>query len=325
MKVSDLVALYGVQAIASLPHDRITSDGNIFFVDSGNSKTLDADNGIAGQSWAAPFATLNYAISMCTASQGDIILLAARHAETLNDLGTASSDHETDEVVCDVAGINIIGLGVGLHRPTFTCGTTATHTEVTAGINVTAANVMIKNIRVVSGLATVSIGITVGASADGFWIEDCYISDGNTNILELVIGISIAAECDDVTILNCTFHTVSGGNCNSAIYVTGGADRLRIEGCYIFGYYAQEAIDANQSTASKEIILKDNVVMNIGAGMAIALVTTSTGTFVRNMVGSVGDTVDRAIVGEDAMYLWENYEVDTFAVYGIIAPATTAS
>ena len=325
MRVNELVKKYGITAVASLPLDRITADGNVFFVDSENSDALDADNGVAGELWSAPFATLNYAISRCTASQGDVILLAPRHAEILNDLGTASSDGNTDEVVADVAGINIIGLGVGLHRPTFTCGTTTSHTDTSAGINVTAANVMIKNIRVVSGLANIEIGITVGASADGFWIEDCYISDGNTNILEMDIGISIAAECDDVTILNCIFHTVTGGNCDSAIFVTGGADRLRVEGCYIFGYYAQGAIDADQSTASLEIILKDNVVMNIGAGIAIELVTTSTGTFVRNMVGSVGGSVDAAITGEDKMYLWENYEVDTYAVYGIIAPATAAS
>jgi len=80
--------------------------GNIWFVDSGHP--FASDNTHCGESPLEPFATIDYAIGKCTASNGDIIYVMPGHAETVNATAT---------LTCDVAGISIVGLGNGTNRP----------------------------------------------------------------------------------------------------------------------------------------------------------------------------------------------------------------
>lgn len=133
-----------------------------------------------GESWDEPFATLDYAIGRCTASQGDVIIVRPGHAET------------TTAVALDVAGIRVFGLGRGRNKPTFTATTAATDL-----FNVTAANVSLSNLRLVGaasgctalldlaaadfegvnlrfehGAAPV-MAVTVGTGASRFRLVDC--------------------------------------------------------------------------------------------------------------------------------------------------------
>lgn len=310
LKVTDLVAKYGWQFLGYMANLGVNLPGNaqVLFVDSNATNTLDADDGVHGHSFENSLATLDYAIGLCTDGQGDVILLAPGHAETLED---------SDECVVDKSDLTILGLGRGLNRPTFSLGT-----ATDAKISVTVANVTIKNIRVISALANVAEGLDAEAAANGLWLEDCYFSDGNDDEKELVIGVSLAAECDDVTILNCEFHTVTGGGCASAIFATAGNDRLRIEGCRVYGYYSAACVDADQTTASLEILLKDNIFINMGGGnVAVALKADSTGTLVRNMLGALGGTLLAGLTNQDLMLCFENYECDEDDKSGVICPA----
>ena len=123
-----------------------TYAGNIFRLDSGIGS-----DGNSGKTIEKSFATLDYAVSRCIANNGDIILVAAGHAETIS---TATA------LAIDVAGVSIIGLGVGNLRPTFTVGTIATAT-----ITFSAANCSMENCIVKSNLDGLDTAITVtGAS-----------------------------------------------------------------------------------------------------------------------------------------------------------------
>lgn len=313
-KVPDLIHKYGWDFLGYMANLGINLPGNgqVLFVDSNATNTLDADDGEHGHSFEKPLATLDYAIGLCTDGQGDVILIAPGHAESITTAAPCT---------VDISDLTIVGLGTGLNRPKFSIAT-----NTTATITVSATNVIIRNIQVVSLVANAAIGMTVAATADGCWIGDCLFSDGGTDVLELVIGISLAAECDDVTILNCTFQTVTGGGCSSAIFATAGNDRLRIEGCHSYGYYVASNIDANATTAHLGINIKDNTLVNMHAtGNCIELYTGTSGTVVRNMLGHTSGTIDEAISGDDGVYLFENYEVDAVAVSGTLIPATAAS
>ena len=100
-----------------------THAGNIFWVDS--EAGSDAYNGTRN----FPFATIDYAISRCTANNGDIILVKPGHAEIL----TAAA-----AILIDVAGIAIIGLGSGADRPKLTFST-----STDASVSITAAGITI--------------------------------------------------------------------------------------------------------------------------------------------------------------------------------------
>lgn len=107
--------------------------GNIFFVDSGSETTSDSVS--SGQNPDAPFATIDYAVGRCTASNGDTIYVMPGHAETI--IGAAG-------IAADVAGISIIGLGVGNNRPVVTISSTDNSGTITVGAdNVKIANLVI--------------------------------------------------------------------------------------------------------------------------------------------------------------------------------------
>ena len=119
--------------------------GDIYFVDSGHAAATDSAG--SGKSPDTPLATLDYAFGLCTASQGDVIYVMPGHAET------------TTAMAWDVAGVKVVGLGFGRNRPTFTATTAATDL-----INVTAANGILENVRLV-GAASGNTALLDGSSA----------------------------------------------------------------------------------------------------------------------------------------------------------------
>ena len=107
--------------------------GTIYYVCSTNGR----DDAGAGLTTQLPFATIDYAIGKCTANKGDRIFVLPGHAETLTGAGA---------ITADVAGISIIGIGNGTNRPTLTLSTMATT------IAVSAANVLMSNLRITSSV-----------------------------------------------------------------------------------------------------------------------------------------------------------------------------
>jgi len=318
MKSYDLIRKYGWEIMPWLSNlgVNLLADSNVFFVDSGQTTTgLDAVDGEHGNSFEQPFLTANFAVSQCTENAGDVILLAPGHTETINDLGAdGESGDETDELVLDKAGVTLLGIGSGLLRPTFTIG----ESDTTASINITAENVTVKNIIVKSGYADTAVGITV-AAVTGVTIEDCIIRDGTTNAKELVIGISVTANADDIVIRNNTFSTWAGGDCANAIKFAGGCDRAQIVNNTAFGKYTAGCLLAS-GAVSYEMVIKDNVFVNAEAAVAIALNTSCTGILSGNHLGGT-TSMAAALTGDNAMWCFENYISGAVAVSGVINPA----
>ncbi len=279
--------------------------GNVFFVDSGNTSQGGNTTG-HGLSPDSPFLTIDYAVGRCTA--GDVIIVMPGHAESI----AAATG-----CVCDIAGISIIGLGHGSLIPTITLGTLTT-----ALISVTAANVKIKNIKVISDLENLAVGIDVGADADGFVLEDCWLLDGGLT-KELVIGVQIAAACDNVLIKNNRFQTTVSagtGGCASAIKLAGATSNSRIIHNFIHGNYSAAAIDG-ATAAGISIYIEDNHILQIDtdAALAISLNAGTTGIVVRNLICNLLDTAVPVVAA--ACCVAENYGSNAVGASGIIKPA----
>lgn len=153
--------------------DARQSTGSIFFVD--DSGTDAAGN---GRNPDSPVATIDYAISLCTAGAGDVIYVMPGHAESV-----AAS------ITVDVAGVSIIGLGHGHSRPTITT------TAATDCITVTAADCRIENlIFAAPGIDAVTADINVAGAR-------CSIIDtvhhGSTTAMNKVDIITITATGHD--------------------------------------------------------------------------------------------------------------------------------
>jgi hypothetical protein len=316
MKLYDYVRKYGWEALAivqSLPNAR--PEGNIFLVDSGATDAADtADDSHHGASWDIPFATLNYAISRCTASQGDVILLAPGHAETLSTTATASGT-TTTEVGVDKAGVHILGIGTAALRPTFTCSATA------GQIAVLAANVTIENIVMVSNIADLTDMITLDASSDGATIKNCEFRDGAAN-KEVIAMIDIATTCDDVTIEGCRFFSTDTNDAGlAAIRFAGTGARAVIRNNFMRGDWNDSAI-VGTADAITDALIENNYINNVDAAadnVAIQMNAGATGMIVRNLVHTGKDAT--AGISAAAMACCENYCTTVEAESGNLCPA----
>ena len=284
--------------------DEVKFPGDIVFVQYTNG----TDGAGYGRNPDAPVKTLDYAVGLCTANEVSTIILLPGHTETLVAATSAAVDK---------AGIQIIGVGRGSLIPTFTLGTLAAAT-----IAVTAANVLIKGIKIISAVIDATAGITASADADGLEVDDCWFTDGGA-ALELVIGVLLAAACDNVYIHDNQFHTVAGGGCASAISFAGASDKSRIINNYIAGDYSVAGIDGATAAGTKMLIV-DNVVDNLdaAAGLAIGLNAGTTGALRGNIThGGKDGTSPIAAAG---CVVGENYGSNAEGASGLIKPAVDA-
>jgi hypothetical protein len=182
---------FGMPVLPGLP----PTTGNVFFVHSSGS------NGNSGKTPAQPFATVDYAVSQCTASQGDLVVVMPGHAETTTAVGL------------DVAGVTVFGLGFGRNRPALTATTDSSDL-----VSVSAANCSLQNVRLVGAAsgctalldinaadfyaqrlvlehgAAPTTAITVPASAHRFTLEDCVFRGTAAGP---AIGISFEGKVND--------------------------------------------------------------------------------------------------------------------------------
>lgn len=210
---SNGVTIRGMPVTQSYP-------GQVYWV---NGSTTIADGGIGGSNgnpgtYQKPFATIDYAIGRCKAGRGDIIMVMPNHTETVS---SATS------VVCDVAGVAIIGLGSGTSRPTLTF-TTAT----SAAVQVTAANVTWKNVVFAADFADIAEVFNV-TTAKYLTIEQCEINStaANDNFLSIVdIGTTDNA-ADGLALIDCVWIEPDAATL-TAVSVDGDINGLTVEGCY---------------------------------------------------------------------------------------------
>lgn len=188
-----------------LPHT-----GQVFWVNNSVNVTPTAANagsdGNAGGTYKRPFATLNYAISRCRAGAGDKIFIGAGHAETLSTPAAITFG--------TISGIEIIGMGSGNERPTFTF---ATSTAATITIN--AAGVTWRNCVFKCNINQLVSGIVI--SAPNCTLEDLEWQDTATNV-EAAVGILTTAAADKLKIRGLRYMGQTGGSsCVSAVKLVG--------------------------------------------------------------------------------------------------------
>jgi hypothetical protein len=278
--------------------------GNVFFVDSGHAKA--ADDPYGGDK-DAPFLTLDYAISQCTSNNGDRIYVLDGHSETVAN---------TTAFNVDKAGIEIIGLGRGSLKPTFSLETLSAAT-VTVG----SANTLIENIRINANVTGGSlVGLTVATGADGSVFNNVDMYD-TTSGKEFVKGISIAADADDLVFTNCRYYGKAGGSTTHAFYAAGGTDRLIFANNFIDVDASSSAI-CMAAAPSVQIQFLNNRIHQRDTASAVSVsfhAASGTGIAAGNFVYTAVDTI--APFTGSAMTYFENYGTNAAAASGIILPA----
>lgn len=279
--------------------------GNIFWVSSVTGST--SNSGYTPQD---PLATIDAAIGLCTASNGDVIKVLPGHAENI----TAATS-----INCDVAGITIEGIGEGAMKPTIS--TTAAAGSVTIG----AANVTIKNLRFVANFETgTTTAITVAATGDGFIMDGCDFRDTSATF-EFLIHVSVATTVTDMVIKNCTFITAAGSMTNSILFA-GTSINCVVDGCYFFVDSSDDVID-HLTAASVNFVVKNCTIINQdtdAAGYCLRYKSDGTGVAANNFLAY--NKVDAEVGVGAAAWWFQNFATNTIgSSSGVLDPAAGAA
>jgi len=279
----------------------MSQPGNVYWV---NNSSVLAQGGVAGQNspyptagtYQTPFSTIDYAVGQCTANRGDVIVVMPGHAETIADATT---------LLLDVAGIAIIGLGVGSLRPTLT------FTAAAANIPVTAANVTVKNILHVANFAAVVSAYTATGTSTptDLTIEGCEFRDTSSilNFITCVTGNATANSMSGFSFLDNVVRGLGTTAATTAVKMAAANVRQTYKGNFctypaLNDTAALVAFGANNHTSL--LIASNNVVRPS---------TSTTG-------GSLFSGGSTASSG----YVIDNYSWHLDATAGLLAPTGTA-
>lgn len=274
--------------------------GDVYFVHAGTG----TDEAGAGLNPDSPVATIDYAVGLCAANQGDRIYVMPGHAENIS---AATS------LVIDIAGISIIGLGVGDQRPLLT------YTAAAGTISAAAAGCSLENIRCYSDFTNgITKGITVGATADGFRMHNVEMEEA-ANTKEFLIAVEVAAACHKVDIDGFIFRGVTGGTDSQCIKFAGASNFSSVKNFNIMGDFSGAAIDA-LGAASTYMRIGNGVIINddTTAGLSVSVNASTTGFLHDVRIYQAKDTIGPAGA---ALAYSEVYVTNAAGAQGILKPA----
>lgn len=274
--------------------------GKYFFVDSNTGS-----NSNDGRSPDSPLATIDYAIGLCTANKGDVIVVMPGHAETISAAGG---------ITADVAGISIIGLGVGSNKPTIRFSATA------STFLISAANVYVANLRVTSTIDEVVKMFSVTAA----YVTLDNIEHFETASCQTIQFLLTSAAADYLTVKNCYHYQANAAGSAQKWIELVGCDNTRIlDNTFILALNnAATTAVINATTAVVNCQIARNIILQTGGTTqvsAILLASSSTGFVHDNRVAAAVTTLAGTVALASA-YGAENYTLNTANKSGILDP-----
>lgn len=243
--------------------------GDTWYVDSNHSLKSDAAG--SGQSPDAPFATIGYATATAaTASNGDLVIVAPGHAETVVGAGG---------IAMSKIGVKVRGNGSGRNRPVISYTTSAA-----ASVDISAASCSIENVTFkVLGVDAVTAAVNVTAADVSLKNCEFELADA-TN--QAVLGVLTSALADRLVIDDCFFHGSADAGTTAAVKIVGG-DGVQVKNNTFQGAYSASVGAVQQATTTTtNFLLSNNLINNLTASSTKAAVFTasSTGIISRNQV-----------------------------------------
>jgi len=273
--------------------DETRATGDIWFVNS----VTGTDAAGYGQNPDAPVASIDYAVGLATANNGDRIIVMPGHVESV--IAAAGLD-------LDKAGITIVFEGEGNARGRISFGT-----DVLADMDVDAADITMINPRFVAAIDALTGPIDVNAAR--FKIVNGTCQDGTTiNTTDWVVG---DANADDCVIDGLEFIDGDAGGTQKQSFIQfAAATRPVLRRIRATGDFGTGVIE--NGTAWIDALLDDVVIDNAAAGpvVGILLQATSSGA-ARNVHVRVASGTTYVTANND-MQWYECYGVGTDAAAG---------
>lgn len=263
--------------------------GDVFYVDSGSG----TDGAGYGSSPSSPVASIDYAVGLCTASNGDIIIVLPGHTETIT--GT--------DITVDVAGVTVVGLGTGSLMPWIK------HNHADAEVSIAADNVTWMGMRHSADVTGVKVAIEIEDGIDYCIVKGCKFDVVTTTTDEFLVSVR-TNDASNFALIEDNYFDMGLGGAVSAISFTKDTDSTIVRNNIVQGDYSTACINGI-TTASTKLLIEKNVLMNgstldFGTEPAIELVTQSTGVIRDNDVVCNLDTMIVSIIADECI-LFRNY------------------
>lgn len=262
-------------------------------------------------------ATVNAAMSLCTAGAGDTVYVLPGHTETV----TATS------IAMNVAGVNVVCLGQGASAPIFTYGAAA------ATITVTGANNSWTGGRFVANFLDVAAAFTIGAAVN-FKLQGAVCVDTSSvlNFLSIVVTGSTNNEADGLTVVGCSWYALATTS-NAFVSILANERHLVITDNFMDAAATNDA--GHFITLSSKVILGARILRNTcivvgstGAAVGIFLTgsgTTSTGLVAENKCASLDTTSELMFTAGTGLKFFDNLYTGVADKSGYLVPAADSA
>lgn len=270
------VSSFGIPLIGAGP---ILTTGKVLFV---NNSHGNASNGNTGEDPDRPLSSISAAMAKCRANSGDHIICGPGHVEQI----TAA-----DQLVLDVAGVTLLGIGTGSNRPTINfAGAT------TADMNIAAANTVLSNFLFTGGIDALTSPLDI--AADDVALLNVEYRDVTGQCLNF---IAISGGVDRLLISGFRHIGDSAAGTSASILVNGASTRLEISNFHIDGNFSVAAINFATSASANVDIHDGYIRTRNAADVCIAdTITGSTGKIGPNLMLSLNDNaanITEAVTG----------------------------
>ena len=265
---ADGIVLRGMPLLTLYP-------GNVYWVD---------ENGGGGSkgTFSHPVATLAAAVALCTASNGDIIVMKPGHNENI------SSDGALDMNIADVC---VVGTGTGSNQAKITFDTADT-----ASIDITAANVSFVNVWFEANFANVDGAIDVEATGTYFTIQGCrFTASAAATDFEEVINLAAAANY--FSFIGNDVHLIEGTDGESLVHTVGESLGMRVIGNNIVMEASESIFDLDATAITGGPIFRDNFMVNLtaAADYCVEIDATTVGHFCDERYACGGEAIPIAV------------------------------
>lgn len=260
-------------------------------------------------------ATLAGAIAQCTANGGDTIYLLPGHTETVSS-ATA--------LAFNVAGINIVSLGSGANRATFTLDTAAT-----AKIVVSVANVSVKNVIFIANFADIATCFSL-TTAPGFSVQGCEFRDTSASLNFLaIVTTTVSVNADGLDFSKNRIIMSGTTAATTPIKVVGTLDRVTINDNFITKavlnntscLLAHAALVVTNLQMARNILFSANTDSASGGFLITTSATTNTGMVHDNYIKGLDVAAEILVTAGSKYGTFNNlYNGDTDAS-GFVSPA----
>jgi hypothetical protein len=286
------------------------TNGNYYFVSS-----VDGSAGFDGLSAVTPKAALfgtSGAYAQATAANGDVIIVLPGHTEAISASTAAAT-----------SGVQVVGIGQGALRPTFTLDTANTAT-----IAVSAANQSFSNCIFTANFLSIAACFTL-STAKNFLLQNCLFNETSSvlDFLNIVKSTGAANTVDGLTLIGNQWEGLGTTSVNTFNLNANTVDRLTALGNVI--------VNATTVDQASLIVQTAGILTNLNCGYnktyrknttaTASLIsvggTTSTGFVYNNYTLTLDTATNVLFTTTVGLAPFNNYITGVVGASGFLIPA----